>query len=93
MGKVSEEGAAPIFGAWYLWDERDSEASCEIWGEQTTFSFFSSFFWLSWVEIEGWFFFFSIITIIATCLGVVAGSCEGEDTGVPIGGAYRGWYP
>lgn len=58
MGKVSEEGAAPIFGAWYLWDERDSEASCEIWGEQTTFSFFSSFFWLSWVEIEGCFFFF-----------------------------------
>lgn len=58
MGEVSKEGAAPIFGAWYLWDERDSEASCEIWGEQTTFSFFSSFFWLSWVEIEGWFFFF-----------------------------------
>ena len=33
MGEVSKEGAAPLFGAWYLWEERDSEASCEIWGE------------------------------------------------------------
>lgn len=57
------------------------------------FRFFPhSFGFLGW-KLRVGFFFFSIITIIATCLGVVAGSCEGEDTGVPIGGAYRGWYP